>query len=452
MNFESMTEQEILGQLPQFDELARANALYALAIRQANEDRFAEAASFSGAAREIFLRLSENYEAAKAAYVEGYALLQKDEFAGAKALFEEALDVYLFNAQDQMIGDVYYSLAECNSGLKDFQKAIDCHEQSVAFYKSADQLALAARSKKEIGEILGSQSKQKLALGAFGEAMRLYQEAEFLLGVSRVHDRLAAVYLDLGDDPRALSHLREAWALANFMNQKNCLGYAQCRLGETLLSERMFDEAEGFLERAAADFKARDEFVSAAKIEQSLAKLYDKTGRQDQATELLKTCHSVFSGAGDEFAVLWLRTYSASRKSEVDINWAIAEYEEIFEESVNRGFQWLNRHLQVTLTSLYLTRSARGDKATARNLIKNLDEKDFGDELYIKVYFWLVKSKILMLSRDQTPAKNYLDKVLVSGKGARFEPLWQEARQLLVKLVGPQESSASSLLANERSL
>jgi tetratricopeptide (TPR) repeat protein len=269
--------------------------------------------------------------------------------------------------------------------------------------------------------------------------MRLYREAEFLLGVSRIHDRLAAVYLDLGDDPQALIHLREAWNLVSFMNQDNNIGYSQKRLGETLISELQFEEAEGYLERAIAAFKARDEFVLAAKTEQSLAKLYDKTGRQDKANVLLQSCLSVFSGAGDEVAVLLLRKYQAERKSETDINWTIAEYEAILEESITRGYSWLSRQLQVTLSDLYLTRSAKGDKSAARNLLKNIDEQGFGDELYIKLCFWLVKAKVLMLSTDQSPAKDFLDKVLISGQGARFEPLRDEARQLLAKIGKPRQ-------------
>jgi tetratricopeptide (TPR) repeat protein len=451
MNFESMTEQEILGQLPEFDDLGRADALYVLANRQASEGRFEEAVSFSGAAREIFTRLSEDYEAAEASYVEGYAMLHRDEPVGAKELFEAALEVYSFRAPDQMIADVYYNLALCSIRLHDDDAAIEHHQRASEFYKSADQIALAARSKKEIGEILGSHSKQKLALGAFGEAMRLYREAEFLLGVSRVHDRLAAVYLDLGDDPQALIHLREAWNLVSFMNQENNIGYSQKRLGETLISERQFEEAEGYLERAIADFKARDEFVLAAKTEQSLAKLYDKTGRQDKANVLLQSCLSVFSGAGDEVAVLLLRKYQAERKSETDINSTIAEYEAILGESISRGYPWLSRQLQVTLSDLYLTRSVKGDKSAARNILKNIDEQGFGDELYIKLCFWLVKSKVLMLSKDKDPAKHQLNRVLNLGKGARFEPLWQEARELIAKIDDSQELLGRTLELKERS-
>jgi hypothetical protein len=147
----------------------------------------------------------------------------------------------------------------------------------------------------------------------------------------------------------------------------------------------------------------------------------------------------VFSGAGDEVAVLGLRAYQAERKSESDINWTIAEYEAIVRESINGGYLWLTRRLQVSLSDLYLTRLAKGDKAAARNLVKKIDQNSFGDELYIKLCFWLVKAKVLMLSKDQSPAKDFLDKVLVSGQGARFEPLRDEARQLLAKIGKPRQ-------------
>jgi hypothetical protein len=159
----------------------------------------------------------------------------------------------------------------------------------------------------------------------------------------------------------------------------------------------------------------------------------------------------VFSGAGDEVAVLGLRRYQAERKSESDINWTIAEYEAIVGESINGGYLWLTRRLQVSLSDLYLTRSAKGDKAAARDLIKKIDQNSFGDELYIKLCYWLVKSKVLMLSKDKGPAKHQLNQVLTLGKGARFEPLWQEARELITKIDDSQELLGRTLELNERS-
>jgi hypothetical protein len=159
----------------------------------------------------------------------------------------------------------------------------------------------------------------------------------------------------------------------------------------------------------------------------------------------------VFSGAGDEVAVLLLRKYQAERKSETDINWTIAEYEAILEESITRGYPWLSRQLQVTLSDLYLTRSVKGDKSAARNILKNIDEQGFGDELYIKLCFWLVKSKVLMLSKDKDQAKHQLNQVLELGKGARFEPLWREAGELIAKIDDSQELQGLTLELNERS-
>jgi len=430
MNFESMTEPEILCELPTFGEFERADALLALANRQVGEGRLAEAEHFAGAARVVFRNLSEDFEAAKASFIEGYCLLQRQEYIPASTLFVEALSGFSIYADNEMTADVYYNLGFCYFGLENYKKALDFYEKSVLLYRDAGQPALAARSKIHIGEIRGGQGEQKLALGPFGEALRLYQEAEDLAGVAKAHDRLAAVYVDLGDTVTAIDHLREALSLIDFIGFKGGIAYAQKRLGEALVSENQLAEAEILLTSARDRYKSEKEFALAAEAEQNLAIIYDRTGREEQADRSFQTSQSVYESTNRKARALWLRKLLAERKVGLNLNTAISEHEVILEESLNLGNTWLVSQIEVALANLYLSRRKKGDLYKARALIKKLDETIASDEALLKASFYLAKAKLLLLGKNPTPASTWLSIVLESGKDYRFQLLWSEVQRI----------------------
>ena len=434
MNFESMTEPEILSELHTFGELERADALLALANRQVGEGRLADAEHFAAAAREVFRELSEDLEAARASFIEGYCLLQRQEYVPASARFEESLRGFSVYADDQMTADVYYNLGFCNFGLQNFKNAIDFYEKSVVLYKDSGKPASAARSKIDIGELKGGQGNQRLALGPFGEALRLYQEAEDLAGVAKAHDRLAAVYVDLGDTVTAIDHLREALGLIDFIGFKRGLAYAQKRLGEALLTEGQFEEAEALLISARDQYKCEKEFPLAAEAEQGLAIIYDKTGREKLADLSFLMCKSVYESTHRKARELWLRKLLADRKISRDLSATVSEHETILEESLNLGNTWLTSQIEVALANLYLSRRKRGDLTKASVLLKKLDETLVSDEALLKTSFFLAKAKLFFTEKDQNPAASWLWLVLDSGKDSRFQSLWDEARVYLKKL------------------
>jgi tetratricopeptide (TPR) repeat protein len=434
MNFESMTEPEILSELHTFGELERANALLALANRQVGEGRLVDAEHFSAAAREVFKELSEDFEAARASFIEGYCLLQRQEYVPASARFEESLRGFSVYADDQMTADVYYNLGFCNFGLQNFKNAIDFYEKSVVLYKDSGQPASAARSKIDIGELRGGQGNQRLALGPFGEALRLYQEAEDLAGVAKAHDRLAAVYVDLGDTVTAIDHLREALGLIDFIGFKKGLAYAQKRLGEALVNEDQLDEAEALLISARDQYKRQKEFVLAAEAEQNLAIVYEKTGREDQANYSFLRVKSVYDSSNRKARALWLRKLMLERRVDRDLSVAIAEHESNLEESKNLGNTWLISQFEVVLANLYLGRSKRGDPARAKALLKQLDETCVSDEALLKASFFLAKAKLFIRAKNYSLAAYWLRLVVETGKDSRFQSIWDEARMHLHKI------------------
>lgn len=436
MNFESRTEEEILGELHTYAQLEKADALYALANRQVAEERFDDAESFASSARHIYKELSEDFDAAKASFIEGYCLLQKLEYELARSLFLETLDSFSLFATEEKVANLLYNLGVCNFGLENYQKAIDFYEESSSLYVSSEQPALAARSKIEMGEVRGTQGKQKLALGPFGDALRLYQEAEDLAGVARAHDRLAAVYIDLGDTGEAISHLREACIIVRKIDLKARIPYSHKRLGEALLTENEFEEAENLLIIARDLYRERKDFILATEAEESIAVILERTGRNEEAVLVFSSCKSLYTAANKTARVLWLRRHLALNQAIENVDNSILECEDILRSSLNAGNTWLSAQVEVTLANLYLNRLKRGDRARARELVAKLDGTLTSDEVLLKASLFLAKAKLLMTGKGQAVAASWLKLVLDSGKDSRFTSLKQEASSLLLKLEG----------------
>jgi tetratricopeptide (TPR) repeat protein len=429
-----MTEAEILDELDTFGLLERADALYVLANRQVTEERLDEAEHFSSAARHLYTEVSDNLGAARAAFVEGYCLLQKLDYEAARCLFQEALDSFSVFATDEWTANILYNLGVCNFGLENYKSAIECYEQSASLFRSSDQPALAARSKIDIGELRGTQGNQKLALGPFGEALRLYRQSGDLAGVAKAHDRLAAVLIDLGDTGAAIDHLREAWNIVSLIDLKSGIPYAQRRLGQALVSESQFQEAEELLVSSSNLYKESQDYVLAAEAQESLAIVYEKTGREDQALVTFNSCLSIYKASDKESRVLWLRKYIAQKEATKNLDNPIQECEDILQISQNLGNRWLTSQLEVTLANFYLSRSKRGDRAKARDLIKKLEDTLVSDDALLKASLFLAKAKLLLGGKNQRTASSWLELVLESGKDTRFQQLKYEAKVLLRKL------------------
>jgi tetratricopeptide (TPR) repeat protein len=348
-------------------------------------------------------------------------------------------------ATDEWTANILYNLGVCNFGLENYKSAIECYEQSASLFRSSDQPALAARSKIDIGELRGTQGNQQLALGPFGEALRLYQQSGELAGVAKAHDRLAAVLIDLGDTGAAIDHLREAWNIVSLIDLKAGIPYAQRRLGEALVSESQFQEAEELLVNSIDLYRESQDYFLAAEAQESLAVVYERTGRENQALVTLNSCLSLYKAFDKESRVLWLRKHLAQKEATKNLNHAIQECEDILQISQNLGNRWLNSQLEVTLANYYLSRSKRGDRAKARGLIKKLDETLVSDEALLKSSLFLAKAKLLLLGNDQRAAWSWLKLVLESGKDARFRPIKDEAEGLLQKL-GESEHVSTSIV------
>jgi tetratricopeptide (TPR) repeat protein len=213
-------------------------------------------------------------------------------------------------------GMANYNLAYAMSA-DDPDRAKQLLSDAASAFLSVDDLARAATSLLDEGELEGVTGNREAALGCFERARDLARRAGNPWQVARADDRLAASHWELGRLEVAEQHLRAALAVRDAAGDPDELAWARYRLAWCIACDvRTNDranEALNLLDRARTAARESGNLHLVADCDQQASSVFEDRDDLERAVSLLRAAVAVYDALGADHEVAIARVNLADK-------------------------------------------------------------------------------------------------------------------------------------------
>ena len=402
------------------DPRERAEAMVSLGWRLYKRDENEKAISLAGQARALYKELYDFQEEGRAAFLQGLSHYDAGQFEESIACFDSAADLYRVWATEEMLADSVRNKARALSKLERIPEAFDAYQSAIALYESNSKYTAAGIAALDLGEMLGADGQQSLALETFTNSLRIFKLGGDLIGSGRAHDRMAAALIDLGNLYTAVEHLREALNIFTYIEDFERKTWALYRLGWTLVSIDECHEAIPLLREASAAYKETKYFTSAANADTQLAHALNNIGEVDEAIELYKMTRSIYEAAGDMHSAYIADINTADKLVFRDRDRAIAIYRRVVTGAREINDSWLGRVTSLRLAESLNKVDTPESYQEAIGILEAINIAEWGEDLSHRTrHLNALADTLIELNRDEESV-TYLQEVVDYGYETGF--------------------------------
>lgn len=173
-----------------------------------------EAIELTELAREVALLHEDLLSAARAVNLLGVMSVERQEWEGARAHFEEALERAYEVRDDELVGAVATNLGAISNILGSLQEARSYYLESLGSNVRADSRAQLVMAYNNLGMVCSDTGEWMEALVYFGRAIEIADEEENVGLVALLHVNQAEPLIETGDFTAALKSLDRAAPIA----------------------------------------------------------------------------------------------------------------------------------------------------------------------------------------------------------------------------------------------
>jgi tetratricopeptide (TPR) repeat protein len=303
-NDEIITEEMLWERIPETNGLERANTYYELSARIYARGQYDEALALAESARDIYSELGSGHaaeELAQAYSAIGYNLNQLKRIDEAASAMSQAVDL-LRKSKSPIALELACTLGEWWYSSKKYQEVVDTMNQCAQEHLvdgndlgAASDLHLIGCAYRELGNYQG-------AIEAFEEARALYKSHKEVIHVARCDQKIASCYIKMGEGEKALDKARFALDVFETAHDHRRQVITMFEYAKALELLEDYDEALETLDQVlttATDDEPK-EFEFIVDIENQIAGILRKTGKEDEALEIERRISSISSILADD--------------------------------------------------------------------------------------------------------------------------------------------------------
>lgn len=274
------------------------DALYGQARMYRELRRLDEAEDLIELCHEIAVRVGAARMAARALNLHGVLRFSRGDMEGARARYERAVQQAREAADDQLIGYACQNLGVLANIRGDLQEARSLYLESVgASVRSGDRTS-AAMVYNNLGMVCTDLGEYIEAEISFDRGLELAEAIPDIPMMARLCANRAEPMIEVGDHARALETLARAEELAQPIRAASTLadvarfrGMVAAAKGELAEAERLTVSSLAIADRAGLR-------LARAEALEELAKIYERLGREDEATFALRAALEAYDAVG----------------------------------------------------------------------------------------------------------------------------------------------------------
>lgn len=425
----------------------RARALLDLSSRLLNEGSLDQSISCAATAVDLFTSLDYPSSLARAAFIHGCGLLRIDSPKEALESLIVSADILRSHSDEEQLALAVLEQAHAHLQLENWSEAEKDFESAVRLFLNSDDYSCAGDTAIEHGELLGSQGKQSAALEMFISAREILQNTDRPIAVAEADDRIAAALIELGQGDRAIKHLRDALAVAEYMGTPKIYAWALYRLGWTLVTFKYFNEAFSLLEKASEMFKSESQFLNAANADIQYAHALSGIGKYDEAHSMYTKIRPIFDAFGRASDVILVSVNQAANLARADRHLdAKLLYESVLEHLNDSKEGYIYRGTCIRLADVFLDLDLPQEVLL---LLEPISRDSWGDNLIEKARYINALAKAKAKLGQGAEAERLSREVLSLNLGAGSEEENAEAYETLSVLARNlgKEKEADQLLS-----
>jgi tetratricopeptide (TPR) repeat protein len=429
----------------------RTDALMTIAVRLKADEEFWGSIAAAQSAFDIFDKAKDQTNMGHCLLHLGKCFAKLKEFNDALDSFAKAGDCFQSVADDTNRGEALRFLGYVYTDMDKPDEAALVRKDAIALLAASEDFTPAGITALDHGEALGRAGRQSEALESFKLAYKYFQDANDIIGSVRAHDRMAAALIDLGQMSDALDHLRDALALAEYIDDVPRTNWGRYRLGWTLVTVGKYDEALPLLDQAIAGYKAVGNFVSAASCDLQKAHAYNAMGEKARALYLYQTAHAVFESMGDKQSALMAHVNVGENLTTAG---NLLKAQECFLEALDEAIEikdaWLERAIRTRLSEVQL---ALENPKGALEAIESSNADEWGEDISEKARHLNAQARALIASGKLKEARKLLEKVIELNANQSLPLETARAYEMVLKtLSGASDNEISQITAQAISL
>lgn len=289
-------------------ELEHGRSLRALAVRELNASRYAEAIQFYERALKKMRAVGNSQEIGYINHDLGYISELKGNPADAMAFYSKARDAYHDAGDHKNEAAVIRFLGVLSATAEKYSDAIAYFETALKIPDAVADPFLHPLLLMSLGRAYRSTEKNAEAIAKFDEALSIYIANKDRLGEASARFRLGDAQSALFKYAEASQNLTAAQNI--FAAEKKYAeeaGAAEA-LGEMLMTYGKYAEAEPNMSLAAGIYRIIDDQASEAFAQLDLTIIYQSLGRLDDAQSAVERARSIFVGRknriGEAYALI----------------------------------------------------------------------------------------------------------------------------------------------------
>lgn len=189
----------------------------------------------------------------------------------------------------QQKADSLFQLSKQQVKKRDFQKALEAVEESLAIFENLQNNKAIADCYNQIATIYYYQGEFAKALTYFENSREYFEKAGFKKGIASSTNNKGAIYYYLGNFPKALDHYKRAMKLHEEMqNEAQVAGTTQ-NIGNIYMQLNDFENAKIHFEIAEKIYRKTNDEKALSLVLSSIGSIYKKKENYEAAFQNFET-------------------------------------------------------------------------------------------------------------------------------------------------------------------
>jgi class 3 adenylate cyclase/uncharacterized protein HemY len=189
----------------------------------------------------------------------------------------------------QQKADSLFKLSKQQVKKRDFQKALEAVEESLAIFENLQNNKAIADCYNQIATIYYYQGEFAKALTYFENSREYFEKAGFKKGIASSTNNKGAIYYYLGNFPKALDHYKRAMKLHEEMqNEAQVAGTTQ-NIGNIYMQLNDFENAKIHFEIAEKIYRKANDEKALSLVLSSIGSIYKKKENYEAAFQNFET-------------------------------------------------------------------------------------------------------------------------------------------------------------------
>ncbi|KAB8155117.1 tetratricopeptide repeat protein [Kordia sp. TARA_039_SRF] len=189
----------------------------------------------------------------------------------------------------QQKADSLFKLSKQQVKKRDFQKALEAVEESLAIFENLQNNKAIADCYNQIATIYYYQGEFAKALTYFENSREYFEKAGFKKGIASSTNNKGAIYYYLGNFPKALDHYKRAMKLHEEMqNEAQVAGTTQ-NIGNIYMQLNDFENAKIHFEIAEKIYRKSNDEKALSLVLSSIGSIYKKKENYEAAFQNFET-------------------------------------------------------------------------------------------------------------------------------------------------------------------